>query len=202
MGFFSIFKAKQNNVNVPIEDISIALLNTFEVYHKRLTEELLQTQVANKNIQAEVAIFLYAIVDISAKIFSVNHVAASNLIYEHTIKNIKAETSLDSFAVFKRTNLYMEVFLEPDKAKGLWMASSQKFTNPFAACMVAFGDVLTNPQCVEEIGTYYENFPLNIYGLLDSIDFQSKFMKSFDTYQEYISSVAKLIEQMEKCAKP
>lgn len=195
MGLFSIFKTKQKSVSVPIEDIPMVLLNTFEEYRKRLSAELFQTRVANNNIQVEVSIFLYAVVDISAKVSSVNHVTASHLIYEQVIKT---DTSLDLFEIFKRTNLYLEIFLEPDKAKGLWMASSQKFTNPFAACMVAFGDVLTNPKCVEGIESYHEYFPLNTYSLFDLMDFRSKFMKSFNTYQEYISKVAKLIEQMEK----
>ena len=57
MGLFSIFKTKQKSVSVPIEDIPMVLLNTFEEYRKRLSAELFQTRVANNNIQVEVSIF-------------------------------------------------------------------------------------------------------------------------------------------------
>lgn len=197
MSLFGVFR-KNKEETVSVQDIPLALLNTFVEYEQKLSAELSQTRIANENLRDEVSIFLYAIVDIAAKVSRVNHTTASHLIYEHSIKTIGKKADLDSFAVFNRTSLYLDIFLEPHKAKGLWMMTNNKFTNPFAACMVAFGDVLTNPHCVNELESYYEPFALNLYDFFDSMDFQTRFMAAFDTYQEYVTRIANLIERMDK----
>lgn len=197
MGLFGLFNRKSQQERIEIQDIPLALLNTFVEYQQRLYNELSQTKIANDSLQDEIAVFLYSIVDISAKVSHVNHTKASHLIYEHSIKSVGSMCG-NSFGVFYRTKLYLEIFLEPQKAKGLWMANNQKLTNPFAACMVAFGDVLTNPQCVDDMESYYTTFAVNLYDFFDTMDFQAKFLSAFETYQQYITRVTNLIEKMDK----
>ena len=91
-------------------------------------------------------------------------------------KEITESAVIGHMGVISRNHIYTTVFLEPNKAKGVWMLSNQSYSNPFNACWVALGDVLTNPHCAEHFDDYEESYPINVFGLDLSIDFQLNFM--------------------------
>lgn len=193
MGFFSFFKRNSKD-DIPASEVPVALLNTFTKYKGQIVSELSRAKISSENLDAEVSVFLYWIVTTVARASSVNQTTASHLIYEHAIKNI---TEIRSMGVITREHIYTTVFLEPNKAQGVWMLSRQSYSNPFNACWVAFGDVLTHPHCAEHIDDYEESsYPINILGLDLSMDFQLIFMNSVETYAEYVKKVCKLIEKM------
>ena len=196
MGFFDFFKRNSKD-DIPTSDIPVALLNTFTKYKGQIVSELSRAKISSDSLDAEVSVFLYWIVKTVARASSVNPTTASHLIYEHAINRITESALIKHMGVFTREHIYTTVFLEPNKARGVWMLSHQSYSNPFNACWVAFGDVLTHPHCTEDIDDYEKSsYPVNIFGFDLSMDFQLIFMNSVETYAEYVKKVCRLIEKM------
>ena len=194
MNFFNLFSKKEKDFFV--HEPPVALLNIFIKYKKQIISELSQTKISNDNLDAEISVFLYSIVKIVARASSVNATTASHLIHEHSIKGIIESSVIESMGVITRGHIYTTVFLEPHKTKGMWMLSDQSYSNPFNACWVAFGDVLTNPHCAEHFDDYEESWPTNILGFDLAMNFQLAFMNSMKTYAEYVKQVCQIIEKM------
>ena len=196
MGFFNFFKRNSKD-DIPVADIPIALLNVFTKYKVQIASELSRAKISSETLDAEVSVFLYWIVKAVARASSVNQTTASHLIYEHAIKNITESAIIRHMGVVTREHIYTTVFLEPNKAQGVWMLSHQSYSNPFNACWVAFGDVLTHPHCAEHIDDYEKSsYPVKIFGFDLSMDFQMIFMNSVETYAEYVKEICRLIEKM------
>jgi len=137
MGFFDFFR-KNAKDDIPASDIPVVLLNTFVEYKEKIISELSRTEILNENLDAEVSVFLYCIVKIIARVSHVNPNIASHLISEHAIKGLTESNTIQNVGIIVRNHIYATVFLDPNKAQGLWMLSNQSYSNPFNACWVLF----------------------------------------------------------------
>lgn len=199
MGLFSRKKNKDNTINNKVSLSSrragtiVDPYDLFKEYLDKVYNEIkdLPFPISQEMIRVETGLLLYNVADCLAKQERINHATFTGKIYEGFVKE---QTQLSIFQVVNRTTTYLSVFVEPRKAKGIWLMSSDKKQNPFISCWYAFGDILTNPHCVEDLDTYFSSWSINLYEFPEQLQINSGLLEALNSYSDYLEKICDIID--------
>lgn len=199
MGLFSRKKNKDNAINNKVS-LSSRRLGTivdpydlFKEYLDKVYYEIkdLPFPISQEMIKVETGLLLYNVADCLAKQNRINHVIFTKKIYENFVEK---QTQLSIFQVANRTTTYLSVFVEPRKAKGIWLMSSEKKQNPLLSCWYVFGDVLTNPHCIENVDSYFSSWSINLYEFPEQLQISRGLIDALNSYSDYLEKICDIID--------
>lgn len=161
------------------------IMDIFSVYHVAFQNLF----TSKKELQVEIVPFMYVIADIATINANKDRNFTSNIFKKWYRKSLIISNQIDD--IFnERVNFYAE-FVRGKQPRYEWLffEKPQIEENGIFRCCAAFGDIIFNPECLEN----YDNAPVIINGIDNNLIFAKQMNSFIGTVAEFYNTLYKKI---------